>query len=48
MIIDVKGKAIPALTWTGPQGCRTFRFPDFIKSWHMKVSKLVSCTHRPP
>jgi len=25
----VKGKAIPLQAWTGPQGSRRFRLPDF-------------------
>jgi hypothetical protein len=24
-----KGKAIPLQTWTGPEGARILRFPDF-------------------
>jgi hypothetical protein len=26
---DIKGKAIPLQTWTGPEGSRKLRFPDF-------------------
>jgi len=31
----VKGKAIPLQAWTGPEGSRRFRFPDFktIGTW---------------
>jgi len=25
----LKGKAIPLQAWTGPEGSRTFRLPDF-------------------
>jgi len=25
----IKGKAIPLQTWTGPEGSRRLRFPDF-------------------
>jgi len=25
----VKGKAIPLQAWTGPEGCRMLRLPDF-------------------
>jgi len=25
-----KGKAIPVQTWTGPEGSRRLRFPDFV------------------
>lgn len=38
MIINVRGKAVPVLTWTGPEGCRTCSFPDLINNWHMKVA----------
>jgi hypothetical protein len=24
-----KGKAIPIQAWTGPEGCRSLRLPDF-------------------
>jgi hypothetical protein len=27
--LQVKGKAIPLQTWTGPEGSRKLRFPDF-------------------
>jgi len=26
----VKGKAVPLQAWTGPQGSRKLRFPDFV------------------
>jgi hypothetical protein len=29
IIADVKGKAIPLQAWTGPQGSRKLRFPNF-------------------
>ena len=25
-----KGKAVPLLAWTGPEGSRKLRFPDFV------------------
>jgi len=28
--ITVKGKAIPLQAWTGPEGSRELRFPDFV------------------
>jgi len=28
--IFVKGKAIPFQAWTGPEGSRKLRFPDFM------------------
>ena len=27
--VEVKGNAIPVQTWTGPEGSRRFRLPDF-------------------
>ena len=27
---SVKGKAVPLQAWTGPEGSRTLRFPDFV------------------
>jgi len=29
IIIKVNGKAIPLQTWTGPEGSRRLRLPDF-------------------
>jgi hypothetical protein len=29
MLIGLKGKAIPLQTWTGPEGYRRLRIPDF-------------------
>jgi hypothetical protein len=29
LIAKVKGKAIPLQAWTGPEGSRRLRFPDF-------------------
>jgi len=26
---EVKGKAVPLLAWSGPEGSRKLRFPDF-------------------
>jgi len=28
-VIKVKGKAIPVQVWTGPEGSRRLRLPDF-------------------
>jgi len=30
VLSDVKGKAVPLQAWTGPEGSREFRFPDFV------------------
>jgi hypothetical protein len=42
----IKGKAIPVQVWTGPEGSRMLRFPDFQTTG--KWCKVVSPTHRPP
>jgi len=40
-----KVKAIPLHVWTGPEGSRRLRFPDFEDNWHMKVVRLSAlCT----
>ena len=40
-----KGKAIPILAWSGPEGSRRFRLPEFLDSWHFKVARLLAlCT----
>ena len=35
-----KVKAVPLQAWTGPEGSRTLRFPDFKDNRHMKVARL--------
>jgi len=42
-----KGKAIPLRAWSGPEGSRTLRFPDFVTT-AQNGGKVVSLTHRPP
>jgi len=44
-IYNYKGKAIPLQAWTGPEGSRNLRLPDF--KTH-EGGKVVSPTHRPP
>jgi hypothetical protein len=41
-----KGKAVPLQAWSGPEGSRKFRFPDFMTTEQDGV-KVVSLTHRP-
>ena len=41
------GKAVPLLAWTGPEGSRKLRFPDFVTT-AQDGGKVVSLTHRPP
>jgi hypothetical protein len=42
-----KGKAVPLQAWSGPEGFRKLRFPDYMTS-AQDGSKVVSLTHRPP
>ena len=42
-----KGKAVPLQAWSGPQGSRKLRFPDFITT-AQDGGKVFSLTHRPP
>jgi len=43
----VKGKAVPLQAWSGPEGSRKLRFPDFMTT-ALDGGKVVSLTHRPP
>ena len=42
-----KGKAVPLQAWSGPEGSRKLRFPDFITT-AQDGGKVVSLTHRSP
>ena len=42
----VKGKSVPLQAWSGPEGSRKLRFPDF-KTTAQEGGKVVSLTHRP-
>jgi hypothetical protein len=42
-----KGKAVPLQAWSGPEGCRKLRFPDYMTT-AQDGGKVVSLTHRPP
>jgi hypothetical protein len=42
-----KDKAVPLQAWSGPQGSRKLRFPDFMTT-AQDGGKVVSLTHRPP
>ena len=39
-------KAVPLQAWSGPEGSRKLRFPDFMTT-AQKGGKVVSLTHRP-
>jgi hypothetical protein len=41
-----KGKAVPLESWSGPEGSRKLRFPDFMTTAR-DGGKVVSLTHRP-
>jgi len=41
------GKAVPLQAWSGPEGSRKLRFPDFMTT-AQDSAKVVSLTHRPP
>ena len=41
-----KGKAVPLQAWSGPEGSRKLRFPDFMTT-AQGGGKVVSLTHRP-
>jgi hypothetical protein len=45
--IWIKGKAVPLQAWSGPEGSRKLRFPDFMTK-AQDSGKVVSLTHRPP
>ena len=42
-----KGKAVPLQAWSGPDGSRKLRFPDYTTT-AQNGGKDVSSTHRPP
>jgi len=42
-----KGKSVPLQAWTGPEGSRKLRFPDFVTT-AQDGGKVVSLMHRPP
>jgi len=42
-----KGKALPLQAWSGPEGSRKLRFPDYMTR-AQDGGKVVSPTHRPP
>jgi hypothetical protein len=42
-----KGKAVPLQAWSGPEGSRKLRFPDYMTT-AQDGGKAISFTHRPP
>ena len=47
LMVHYKGKAVPLQAWSGPEGSRKLRFPDFM-TMAQDGGKVVSLTHRPP
>ena len=43
---EAKVKAVPLQAWSGPEGSRKLRFPDFMTT-AQDGGKVVSVTHRP-
>ena len=43
----INNKAVPLQAWSGPEGSRKLRFPDFMTT-AQDGGKVVSLTHRPP
>jgi hypothetical protein len=44
--VNGKAKAVPLQAWSGPEGFRKLRFPDFITT--AQDGGKVSLPHRPP
>jgi len=40
-------KAVPLQAWSGPEGSRKSRFPDYM-TMALDGGKVVSLTHQPP
>jgi hypothetical protein len=47
ILLQIKGKAVPLQAWSGPEGSRKLRFPDFLTTAE-DGGKVVSRTHWPP
>ena len=44
---EIKGKAVPLQAWSGPEGSRKLRFPDFMTT-AQDGGKVVSLMHQSP
>jgi len=42
-----RGKAVPLQAWSGPEGSRKLRLPEFM-TMAQESGKVVNLTHRPP
>jgi len=47
ILLEGKGKSVPLQAWSGPEGSRKLRIPDFMTT-AQDGGKVVSLTHRPP
>ena len=47
VVLAYKGKSVPLQPWSGPEGSRKLRFPDFATT-AQDGGKVVSLMHRPP
>ena len=47
LVSQGKGKLVHLQAWSGPEGSRKLRFPDFMIT-AQDGGKVVSLTHRPP
>jgi hypothetical protein len=47
LVITSKGKAVPLQAWSGPEGSRKLRFPDYTTT-AQDGGKVVSLTHQLP
>ena len=45
--IKKKGKSVPLQAWSGPEGFRKLKLPDFVTT-AQHGGKVVSLTHQPP
>jgi hypothetical protein len=46
-LIKITGKTVPLEAWSGPEGSRKLRFPNFMTT-AQDGGKVVSLKHRPP
>jgi len=46
MVKGEKDKSVPLQAWSGPEGSRKLRFPNYVTVAH-DGGKVVSLTHRP-
>jgi hypothetical protein len=46
VVVVVKSNAVPLQAWSGSEGSRKLRFPDFLTT-AQNGGKVVSLTHRP-